>query len=63
MVTYSIESYCLAKQVYIDKLERVGTTGDTITGDHIRLKPVPTYCVQYTSNSMSMQPLDMYNQL
>ena len=60
---YSTESYFLAKKVYIDKLESVDENGDTITGDHIRLKSVPTSCVKHTSKSLSLQPMDLYKHL
>ena len=60
---YSTESYFLAKKVYIDKLESVDKNGDTITGDHIRLKSVPTTCIKNTSNNMNIQPMDIYKHL
>ena len=60
---YSNESYFLAKKVYIDKLESVDKDGNTITGDHIRLKSVPTSCIKHTSNNMNIQPMDMYKHL
>ena len=57
---HSIESYFLAKKVYIDKLESVDENGNTITADHIRLKSVPTSCIKYTSKSMNINPMDIY---
>ena len=44
---YSIESYFLAKKVYIDILESVDKDGNTIQGNHIRLKSVPNSCIQH----------------
>ena len=60
---YSTESYFLAKKVYIDKLESVDKNNDVITGDHIRLKSVPTSCINHTSKSIEMSPMDMYKYL
>ena len=57
---YSTESYFLAKKVYIDKLESVDKNNDVITGDHIRLKSVPTSCINHTSKNMEMSPVDRY---
>ena len=45
---------------YIDKLESVDKNGDAITGDHIRLKSVPTSCTNHTSKNMEMSPMDIY---
>ena len=60
---YSTESYFLAKKVYIDKLESVDKNNDVITGDHIRLKSVPTSCINHTSKNMEMSPMDIYKHL
>ena len=60
---FPIESYFLAKKVYIDKLESVDKNGDAITGGHIRLKSVPTSCIKHTANSMSLQPMGLYKHL
>ena len=57
---YSTESYFLAKKVYIDKLESVDKNNDVITGDHIRLKSVPTSCINHTSKIMEMSQMDIY---
>ena len=53
----------LAKQVYIDKLEIVDKNNGVITGDHIRLKSVPTSCINHTSKNMEMSPMDIYKHL
>ena len=50
---------CLPKKD-IDKLESVGKNGIAIAGDHIRLKSVPTYCINHTSNVMKTQQMDIY---
>ena len=60
---YSTESYFLAKKVYIDKLESTNKDGVVITGDHIRLKSVPTSCIKHTSNNMNIQPMELYKHL
>ena len=53
----------LAKEVYMNKSENVDENEDTIAGDHIRLKIVPTSCVKHTSSSMSIQPMGLYKHL
>ena len=60
---HSTESYVLAKKVYIDKLESDDKNNDVITGYHIRLKSVPTSCINHTSKTMEMQPMDIYKHL
>jgi hypothetical protein len=60
---YSIESYFLAKKVYIDILESVDKDNNTIQGNHIRLKSVPTSCIQHTANILEQEPIDIYKHL
>ena len=44
-------------------MESVDKNGNTITDDHIRLKSVPTSCIKHTSNTMNIQPMDIYAHL
>ena len=56
----STESYFIGKKVYYDKLLGVYPNGETVTGDHIRLKSIPTSCVKYQTGLTNITPLDMY---
>ena len=58
----STESYFIGKKVYYDKLLGVHENGETVTGDHIRLKSIPTSCVKYQTGLTNTTPLDMYKQ-
>ena len=58
----STESYFIGKKVYYDKLLGVYENGETVTGDHIRLKSIPTSCVKYQTGLTNTTPLDMYKQ-
>ena len=58
---YSTESYFLVKKVYIDKLESVDKNGNVITGDHVRLKSVPTSCINHTTKNISQECNDSYS--
>ncbi len=60
---YSDESYFLAKKVYIDILESVDKDNKTIHGNHIRLKSVPTSCIQHTANMLEQEPIEIYKHL
>ena len=65
MVKYILQNHIFSqkKRVYIDKLESVDKNNDVITGDHIRLKSVPTSCINHTSRNMEMSPMDIYKHL
>ena len=52
--------YC-CKKVYIDKLESVDKNGNVITGDHVRLKSVPTSCINHTTKNISQECNDSYS--
>ena len=58
---YSTESYVLANKVYIDKLESVDKNSNVITGDHVRLKSVPTSCINHTTQNISQECNDSYS--
>jgi hypothetical protein len=47
----------------IDILESVDKDGNTIQGNHIRLKSVPTSCIQHTANMLEQEPIDIYKHL
>ena len=51
------------KKVYIDKLESVDKNNEVITSDHIRLKSVPTSCINHASKIMEMSPMEIYKHL
>ena len=56
----STENYFIGKKIYDDKLLGVYANGETVTGDHIRLKSIPTSCVKYQTGLTNTTPLDMY---
>lgn len=58
--TYVVESYFIAKDVYIDKLENVGKDEHAITSYHVRMKSVPISCIDHTSNATGSDPLELY---
>ena len=60
---YAIESLFLAKKVYIDKLESVNENNNKINSYHIRLKSVPTSCVECTCKILECDPLELYKSL
>ena len=47
--TYRKECCFIAKKGYVDKLESVDSDGNAINSDRIRMKSVPTSCINYTS--------------
>ena len=57
---YSTESYVLAKKTILINWKVLIKNNDVITGDHIRLKSVPTSCINHTSKNMEMSPMDIY---
>ena len=44
---YAIESLFLGKKTYIDSLESTDKDGKTINSSHIRVKGIPTSCIQF----------------
>ena len=44
---YAVESLFLGKKTYIDILESTDKDGKTINSEHIRMKGIPTSCIQY----------------
>ena len=57
---YAIESLFLAKKVDLDKSESVDNDNNKIHKYHIRLKSVPTSCVEYTCKILECDPLELY---
>ena len=43
---YAVESLFLGKKTYIDILEPTDKDGNTINSEHIRMKGIPTSCIQ-----------------
>ena len=60
---YSIESYFLAKKVYIDILESKDKENNIIRDSHIRLKSVPNSSICYEANKCDIVPIDIYKKL
>ena len=60
---YSTESYFLAKKYILINWKVLIKNNDVITGDHIRLKSVPTSCINHTSKNMEMSPMSIYKHL
>ena len=55
--TYAIESLFLGKKTYIDILESADKDGKTINSEHIRMKGIPTSCIQYYAEQHSITVL------
>ena len=44
---YGNESYFLGKKAYLDMLESTNKYYNIINGEHIRMRGVPTACINY----------------
>ena len=60
---YAIESLFLGKKTYIGILEPTDKNGKTINSEHIRLKGIPTACIEYYEEQNNMAVFDVYNKL
>ena len=60
---YAIESLSLNKKTHIDILESADKDGETINSEHIRMKGIPTTCIQYYAEQHKRSVLDMYKKL
>ena len=60
---YAIESLFLGKKTYIDILESTDKDGKTINSEHIRMKGIPTSCIQYYADQHNISVLDVFKQL
>ena len=61
--TYAIESLFLGKKTYIDILESTDKDGKTINSSHIRMKGIPTSCIQYYAEQHNITVVDIYKKL
>ena len=61
--TYAVESIFLGKKTYIDILESTDKDGNTINSEHIRMKGIPTSCIQYYAEQHNTNVLDLFKQL
>ena len=60
---YAVESLFLGKKTYIDSFESTGKHGKAISSEHIRMKGIPTSCIQYHAQQHNISVLDMYKKL
>ena len=60
---YAIESLSLGKKTYIDILESTDKDGKIINSEHIRMKGIPTSCIQYYAEQHNITVLDIYKKL
>ena len=61
---YAVESLFLGKQrSYIDMLESTDKDGKTINSEHVRMKGIPTSCIEYYAEQHSITVSDMYAKL
>ena len=60
---YAIESLFLGKKTYIGILEPTDKDGMTIHSEHIRMKGIPTPCIEYYAEQHNMSVLDLLKQL
>jgi len=60
---YAVESLFLGKKTYIDILESTDKDGNTINSEHIRMKGIPTSCIQYYAEQHNISVLDLFKQL
>ena len=61
--TYAIESLCLGKKTYIDILEPTDKYGKTINSEHIRMKGIPTPCINNYAEQHNVTVLDVCTKL
>ena len=57
---YCIESLFLGKKTYLDILEYVAKNGNKINDNLIRLKGIPTSCIEYHAEKEKKSVLDIY---
>ena len=60
---YAIESLFLAKKVYMNKLQSTDENDHIINSFNIRMKSVPTSCVEHTCKLYQCDPLELYKRL
>ena len=60
---YAVESLFLGEKTYIYILESTDKDGNTISSEHIRMKGIPTSCIQYYADQHNISVLDVFKQL
>ena len=60
---YAVESLYLGKKTYVDILESTDKDGNAIYSEHIRVKGIPTSCIQYYADHHNITALDIYKKL
>ena len=60
---YAIASFFLDTTHYVDHLESISKEGETINGDLLRMKGIPTSCIEYYAKVNNISVLDLYSQL
>ena len=60
---YSKKSLFLGKKCYLDVLESTDKDGRAITGEHIRMKGVPTASIQHAAAQQGLGVLELYRRL
>ena len=57
-----LKVYSLVKK-HIDILESTDKDGNTINSEHVRMKGIPTSCIQYYAEQHNISVLDLFKQL
>ena len=60
---YAVENLFLGRKTYIYILESTGKHGKTINSEHIRMKGIPTSCIQCYAEQHNISVLDMCREL
>ena len=60
---YAVESLFLGKKTYIDILESIDKGGKAINSEHIRMKGIPTSCIQHYAKQHNISVSDIYKKL
>ena len=59
----AVGSLFLGKKTYIYILESTDKDGNAINSEHIRMKGIPTPCIQYYADQRNISVLDVFKQL
>ena len=60
---YAIESLFLGTKTCIDTLEPTDKDGKTINSSHVRMKSIPTPCIQYYAEQHNITVIGVYKKL
>ena len=60
---YAVESLFLGRKTYIDILESTDKDGKAINSEHIRMKGIPTSCIQHYAEQHNISVWDSYKKL